>query len=131
MRGAPPMKRTAAAVTLALCAALASRQTHAQNSDTMDIRSCTAIESDAQRLACYDQAAGRAGLPAARKKTAEAPAPSGVCRRDNKPAGTVAGGTVRPLSLLDSRWELSPESKLGTYNIRGYKPVLIMPVFAT
>jgi phospholipase A1/A2 len=125
------MKRAAVSVILGLCAALASRQTHAQGSGAMDIRSCTAIESDAQRLACYDQAAGRASLPAARKKTAEAAAPSEVFGRDSKPPGTAAGGTVKPLSLLDSRWELSPDSKLGTYNIRGYKPVIIMPVFAT
>ncbi|MGN6382029.1 MAG: phospholipase A, partial [Dyella sp.] len=36
-----------------------------------------------------------------------------------------------PMSLLDSRWELAPEAKLGTYNVRGYKPVFLMPVFAT
>ena len=47
------------------------------------------------------------------------------------PRGAVAGGTARALSLLDSRWELSPESKLGTYNVRGYKPVYLMPAFVT
>ena len=125
------MKRTTATVVLALCAAVASRQTPAQSSDTLDIRSCTAIESDAQRLACYDQAAGRANLPAARKKTAEVTAPSEVFQREGRAKGTVAGGTAKFLSLLDSRWELSPESKLGTYNVRGYKPVYVMPAFAT
>jgi len=125
------MKRTTATVILALCAALASRQTYAQSSDTMDIRSCTAIESDAQRLACYDQATGRAGLPAGRKKTGEPPASPDVFQRDGKITGTAAGGTVRALSLLDSRWELSPDSKLGTYNVRGYKPVYVMPGFGT
>jgi phospholipase A1/A2 len=125
------MQRTTALVILALCAAQASRQTHAKNSDPIDIRSCTAIESDAQRLACYDQAAGRANLPAAHKKTAEVTPSSEVFQRDSTFTGTIAGGTVKSLSLLDSRWELSPESKLGTYNVRGYKPVYIMPVFAT
>ena len=125
------MKRATATVILALCAALASRQTPAQSSATMDVRSCTAIESDAQRLACYDQAAGRANLPGARKKTAEVSASSEVFPRDSKLTGAVAGGTVKSLSLLDSRWELSPDSKLGTYNVRGYKPVYIMPVFGT
>ena len=38
---------------------------------------------------------------------------------------------MKPLSLLDSRWELSPESKLGTFNLRGYKPVYALPLFAT
>lgn len=125
------MKRTTAAVILGLCAALASRQTHAQSSGLMDIRSCTAIESDAQRLACYDHAAGRASLPTAQKKVAEGGASSGVFQRDSKLTGTGTGGTAKSFSLLDSRWELSPESKLGTYNIRGYKPVYLMPVFAT
>src|SRR5699024_9956664 len=34
-------------------------------------------------------------------------------------------------SLLDSRWELSSDSKLDTFNIRGYKPVYLLPVFYT
>ncbi|MFT4020550.1 MAG: phospholipase A [Acinetobacter sp.] len=34
-------------------------------------------------------------------------------------------------SLLDSRWELSENSKLGTWNIRAYKPVYALPVFWT
>jgi len=125
------MKRTTATVILALCAALAPGQTPAQDSDTMDILSCTAIESDAQRLACYDQAAGRAGLPAARKRTTGATAAPDLFQRDSKLTGTAAGGTSRPLSLLDSRWELSPDSRLGTYNVRGYKPVYVMPGFGT
>ena len=125
------MKRPTAALVLALCAAVASPQTQVQSSDTTDIRSCAAIESDAQRLACYDRAAGRSTLPAARKKTADVPVPSGVFQRDSRPTETVDGGTTKSLSLLDSRWELSPESKLGTYNVRGYKPVYLMPAFAT
>lgn len=125
------MKRITATVVVALCAAMASRQARAQSTETIDIRSCTAIESDAQRLACYDQAAGRSSLAAARKKTAEVTAPSEVFRRDGKVTGSVEDGTAKTLSLLDSRWELSPESKLGTYNVRGYKPVYLMPVFAT
>lgn len=125
------MKRTTVTVILASCAVLASRQTRAQSSVPIDVRSCTAIESDAQRLACYDQATGRANLPVARKKVPDVAASSEVFQRDTKITGTAAGGTARFFSLLDSRWELSPESKLGTYNIRGYKPVYAMPVFAT
>ncbi len=34
-------------------------------------------------------------------------------------------------SLLDSRWELAPNSKLGTFNLRGYKPVYLLPAFWT
>jgi len=32
-------------------------------------------------------------------------------------------------SLLDSRWELARDSKLGIFNFRAYKPVYLLPVF--
>ena len=35
------------------------------------------------------------------------------------------------VSLLDRRWELSPESKLGAWNIRGYQPVYLLPALWT
>lgn len=35
----------------------------------------------------------------------------------------------RSHSLLDSRWELSKESKLGTWNLRAYQPIYILPAF--
>jgi phospholipase A1 len=106
---------------------------HAQNPQPNDIRACTAIESDAARLACYDQASGRVNLPIARKRANTHRAEPGIFSRDQNvtPASTLAGNDVQPLSLLDSRWELSRESKLGTFNIRGYKPVYVLPVFAS
>src|SRR5574337_1849645 len=123
----------AAAAALAWCViATAAR---AQNPDPMDIRGCTAIESDAQRLACYDHASGRNHLPAAQKRHVEAAPAGSVFARDSQstpPAAREDDHDVStPLSLLDSRWELSPESKLGTFNIRGYKPVYALPLFAT
>jgi phospholipase A1/A2 len=124
------VKRTTAAVILALGAVVASRQTSAQSPETIDIRPCMAIESDAQRLACYDQAAGRANLPTARKKVTEVVPPSEVFLHDSRLGETAAAGAAKP-SLLDSRWELSPSSKLGTYNVRGYKPIYLMPAFVT
>jgi len=117
-----------------LAAALTSTPGRAQNPDPMDIRACTAIESDAQRLACYDHATGRVNLPAAQKKSDESTVPPPVFAQDKSPRDTRTEGNpevARPLSLLDSRWELTPESKLGTYNLRGYKPLYVMPVFAT
>ena len=36
-----------------------------------------------------------------------------------------------PASLLDSRWELLPESKLGTFGLRFHQPVYLLPWFAT
>ncbi|GGA06239.1 phospholipase A [Dyella caseinilytica] len=105
----------------------------AQNTNPSDIRACTAIESDSQRLACYDKATGRSELPAAKKRTEPATATSSSVFSHEQNVTTTPnnGGTTAPLSLLDSRWELSPESKLGTFNLRGYKPIYVLPVFAT
>lgn len=108
----------------------------AQNPNPMDIRACTAIETDAQRLACYDRATGRDNLPAAQKKSEAAAqaasAPGNAVFGHEAPQDTASPeNNVKSLSLLDSRWELSPESKLGTFNLRGYKPITVMPVFAT
>ena len=49
---------------------------------------------------------------------------------EREPARTAVAESG-PASLLDSRWELAPETKLGTFNVRGYKPVYLMPWFAT
>lgn len=122
----------AAAVTLGGFCAAAS--VHAQNPDPTDIRGCTAIESDAQRLACYDHATGRVNLPVARKRVDASTRTPEIFGRDDKRASADVPGNsevAQPLSLLDSRWELSPESKLGTFNIRGYNPVYVMPAFMT
>jgi phospholipase A1/A2 len=126
------MKPPSVVLPLTLIASLLSLSSHAQNPDPTDIRACTAIESDAQRLACYDHSTGRVNLPAAQKRVDTATATPNIFSRDRK--GTPAepnSEVARPLSLLDSRWELSPESKLGTFNIRGYQPVYVLPVFAT
>ena len=34
-------------------------------------------------------------------------------------------------SLLDSRWELAKDSKLGVFQLRGYKPLYLLPAFWT
>ncbi|MEO7066608.1 MAG: phospholipase A [Rhodanobacter sp.] len=106
---------------------------HAQSLDPVDIRACTAVESDAQRLACYDQATGRANLPAAQKRSNPEVSPPVIFGHEHHSvAATEPDDTATPpVSLLDSRWELARESKLGTFNLRGYKPVYLLPVFAT
>lgn len=104
---------------------------HAQHVDPADIKACTGIENDAQRLACYDRATGRTAMPAAQKRSNSNATPaSGVFPHEHEVAATT-GNAPTPLSLLDSRWELSPDSKLGTFNLRGYKPIYVLPVFAT
>lgn len=121
-------------VATALAAGLNPGLAHAQSPDPLDIRACTAVETDAQRLACYDHATGRVNLPAAQKRVDTETQTPNIFRR------TGAAQTARvepneevskPLSLLDSRWELSPKSKLGTFNLRGYKPLYLMPAFFT
>ncbi len=127
------MKSPRTVVPLAWLACMLATLSHAQNPQPNDIRACTAIASDALRLACYDQASGRVNLPVAHKRTDIHSLAPGVFSRDTHvtPAATLAGDGVQPLSLLDSRWELSRESKLGTFNIRGYKPVYFLPFFAS
>ncbi len=116
-----------------MTAGLLAAAAHAQNPDPTDIRACTAIESDAQRLACYDHATGRVNLPVAQKRTDTDTSTPSIFSRDRKDTVVAEANAevAQPLSLLDSRWELAPESKLGTFNIRGYKPVYVLPVFAT
>lgn len=119
---------------LALAGSLLTLTVHAQNPDPTDIRACTAVESDAQRLACYDHATGRVNLPAAQKRADDATVTPEIFSTDLEPRAQAAAPNpevATPLSLLDSRWELADESRLGTFNLRGYKPVYVMPVFAT
>lgn len=128
------MNRLTMAVTLALAGGMAATPSHAQNPNPLDIRACTAVESDSQRLACYDHATGRVNLTTAQKNTDSSTETPRIFARDSNPTAASKAGNeevARPLSLLDSRWEMSPESKLGTFNVRGYKPVYLMPLFAT
>lgn len=100
---------------------------HAQNPDPMDIRACTAIQGDAQRLACYDHATHRDTAVAEQQQADETVRKSGVFKQVKPETETAP----LPRSLLDSRWELEPDSKLGTFNLRSYQPVYVMPLFAT
>ncbi|WP_114239381.1 phospholipase A [Dyella sp. C9] len=136
------MKRLTSLATTAFVLVLPTISAHAQNPEPTDIHACTAIETDSQRLACYDRATGRDRLPAAQKKadtTSEASSDhtSGAMFSHEPPktATTAAAPATEQAatapSLLDSRWELSPDSKLGTFNLRGYKPITVMPFFAS
>ena len=123
------------------------------------VEACTAISADAERLACYDTATGRtaestqladeAALHASETKQAIAqydrverealPATERAQRRfsellqndrhfpslDARIANAGKGG------MLDSRWELAKDSKLGLFSFRAYKPVYLLPAFWT
>ncbi|HET6587034.1 MAG TPA: phospholipase A [Oleiagrimonas sp.] len=136
----------ATVATTAVWAASASAQQAPPNP-----KACTSITSDALRLACYDRALGR--TPPPDTTVHETPhhrvpihtPPPGIAGHEHslfnidKPvrvrSGTATASAGVPqapsISLLDSRWELSSDSKLGTFNVRGYKPVYLLPVFYT
>lgn len=116
---------------------------------------CTAIESDSARLACYDAALGR-GARDTRAADEAALQAAALAKQQREAAGPEEGATLHERtrhrlgalfghdddyakaianagkgSLLDSRWELAKDSKLGTFQMRAYKPVYLMPAFWT
>lgn len=114
------------------------------------VDACIAIDSDANRLACYDRTAGRAAKTASQAdaEAAGAEATQKVAKkaeaaalppteRARKAVGDIFTSETAPDavanagkgSLLDSRWELAKDSKLGTFNFRAYKPVYLLPLF--
>ncbi|TCB33712.1 phospholipase [Acinetobacter sp. ANC 4910] len=102
---------------------------------------CVGLESNADRLACYDtlfktpatEEKPKVVEPVLVKQTAtKQQEPQGTEKQGNSFSNLFAleGPKIDPnQSLLDKRWELSPDSKLGTWNIRAYKPVYLLPVF--
>lgn len=102
-------------------------------------QACAGIAFNADRLACYDQ---YFGVPKAMLVTqaetppvVQAPSTTLVDKLKSSVSSVYSSDTGQPASpttsLLDSRWELSEASKLGTWNIRSYKPVYVLPVFWT
>src|SRR5690554_1403715 len=110
-----------------------------EQADAPVLEACVSIEIAAERLACYDRVAQRvAPSPdeadaAAAQAEALADAPgasatsSDVFPHDGDPRRALANADRG--SLLDSRWELAADSKLGTFNMRAYKPVYLLPAF--
>ena len=131
---------------LSLVAPLALASSPAQTATTA--QACTALSSDAARLACYDQALGRQQMDTeaadkaaalARAQRREEPAQAPELRESDffatdldalqRPSGSTAEANAGKGSLLDSRWELARDSKLGTFQLRAYKPVYLLPAF--
>lgn len=142
-------------VMLAMALASAMGYANAQTAKPSSPEACLAIENDAERLACYDKVLGRkpkdtqqADIAA---KEAQAirenlelgdaiEAPSTADRAPSRKHGrsdlyrsddplAIALANAGKGSMLDSRWELAKDSKLGTFNFRAYKPVYLMPAF--
>jgi len=127
------MPRPAVLVVLAAVMLTGTARAFAQNPDPLDIRACTAIGNDAQRLACYDRATHRDDREAQRAADARMRGSGVFAQPGTNATATVAAeeSPSRASSQLDRRWELDPASKLGTFNLRSYRPVYVMPFFAT
>lgn len=108
------------------------------------MEACVAIEIAVDRLACYDRVMQRTAPTAQDADAAAEQARAAAARLDERPSR--AGDTSSDLfphdddprralanagrgSLLDGRWELARDSKLGTFNMRAYKPVYLLPAF--
>ncbi|ALN92032.1 phospholipase A1 family protein [Lysobacter gummosus] len=150
---AMPYSRTILFLALAASPSIGSAQTTAQPATP---EACMAVTVDADRLACYDKALGRqagdarqADIAAKEAKAirknleigdeiAGEPKP-GVAERARRAVSGSMFSHDEPLNdaianagkggLLDSRWELAKDSKLGVFNFRAYKPVYLLPVF--
>ncbi len=85
------------------------------------IEDCRGIEADTERLRCYDREAA--------KPASSAQQTDGDEIQFDPWRFHPARARDAPTSLLDSRWELSPARKRGTFIFRPYKPVYFMPAF--
>ena len=123
----------------------ASAQNNAPAIKPATPEACVALASNADRLACYD---ALYKIPAEVKPVLVS---ERLAAQELKPEITeklslkekvshafserlfaVEAPQLSPnLSMLDSRWELSPESKLGTWQVRAYQPVYVLPAFWT
>lgn len=85
------------------------------NSDA--IAACRAIQTDAERLACYDRVFA---VPAS--------AAAGTPLLPNAPAGAPST-SASPSLAIDDRWELLPQEKKGQFRLLPYRPVYILAAF--
>lgn len=80
------------------------------------VAACRALRAEQDRLACYDRLFG-APEGALMEQTTGGPA---------QPAAPNEAG-----SLIDQRWELTPNEKQGTFRVAPHKPVYILAAFHT
>jgi phospholipase A1 len=105
----------ATALTSILCtlvlSTLARQATAAEPIGEDPTAACRALRTDMDRLACYDKLFG-------------APEGAFIEQTPGPPSQPVA--VREDASLLDQRWELSPEQKQGTFRVSPHKPVFIL-----
>ncbi|MGS5404937.1 phospholipase A [Acinetobacter junii] len=137
---------------LAILSSYAASNTFAQVSEPATpatVEACVALSSSADRLACYDSMFKAptviepqitepmvAAAPPVKSKELEKSPPESLKDKVVQKVSDLnligAAPKFDPnVSLLDRRWELSEESKLGVWNIRAYQPVYLLPVFWT
>lgn len=95
---------------------------------------CARIGSSTDRLACYDQLAGRAPAPAVEaREQVVIPAPPVTSKL--APVDTAEAQVPQPASqggsLLSKFWELDDGDKRGVFNFTGYRPNFILPLHYT
>lgn len=91
------------------------------------LQDCAAIGAAADRLACYDQLAGR-------KPPSPPPAEVPIATTQMAPQGAAMAPAqeVKPeASPLSQYWELDAADKRGTFNLLGYRPNYVMPLHVT
>lgn len=106
-------------------------------------QACIGLESNADRLACYDSlfkaptieplaVSGQKQVQVVAEPKIEPLTIKDKIEQKVENLFTIHGDKIDPnTSLLDKRWELSANSKLGTWNIRAHQPVYLLPVFWT
>jgi phospholipase A1 len=102
-------------------------------------QACVSFDSNAERLSCYDSFFSRPMVVTAPTSndhitTTVAAQPLAAANPVEATKNAVLSAIKAPdfnptISLLDRRWELSDEAKLGTFHVTAYKPVYILPVF--
>lgn len=133
---------------------LASVPAFGQTYQPSSPEACTAIAADAERLACYDAALRRQAPDTQRADAAAAAASAEIKAKEKvqqdetltvreRARRAVDGLFGKDLdedaaianagkgSLLDRRWELAKDSKLGPFQLRAYKPIYLFPAFWT
>jgi phospholipase A1 len=103
---------TAALIWAGLLGALTILE--AQASPLANWETCAATGNDAQRLACYDQLAGRVKPPPQ------------LAPQEMALPQTAA--EARKISSLSRHWELDNEAKRGTFLFTPYRPNFFLPV---
>ncbi|MBD8526911.1 phospholipase A [Pseudomarimonas arenosa] len=114
---------------LALLLALLTLPSTAPASDESPsaLLACRLLQSDSERLACYDR------LAAAEHERHVEQRRQDIYRNDPSPWAKVeaidrSAEVLLTPSLLDRRWELADHAKLGTFNLRAHKPIYLLPL---